>query len=180
MWLDRLENEPFLPATWLRHQHRDAYWQHGSGCEDFSRIKAATLAIGGWGDAYKNAVPWKPEELRPPRHVRRVEQDLQAGTTTLVIEDDFGAFRDTGHGLITGSVARERWTIQPDDPLSARGETHWTQTLARDGWSIRTETFADMWSDATTFHLRGRIEAYESGRRVFERDFTDAIPRDHL
>ncbi len=56
MWLDRLENEPFLPATWLSHQTRDAYWKRGSVCEDFSRIKAATLAVGGWGDAYKNAV----------------------------------------------------------------------------------------------------------------------------
>ena len=56
MWLDRLENEPFLPATWLRHQTRDEYWKHGSVCEDFSTIKAKVLAIGGWGDAYKNTV----------------------------------------------------------------------------------------------------------------------------
>ena len=57
MWLQRLENEPFLPSVWLRHQRRDAYWQHGSVCEDYSAIKAKVLAIGGWGDAYKNAVP---------------------------------------------------------------------------------------------------------------------------
>ena len=44
MWLDRLENEPFLPAVWLKHQRRDAYWKRGSVCEDFSAIKAATLA----------------------------------------------------------------------------------------------------------------------------------------
>jgi putative CocE/NonD family hydrolase len=56
MWLGRLENEPFLPAVWLRHQTRDAYWRRGSVCEDFSLIGAATLAVGGWGDAYKNAV----------------------------------------------------------------------------------------------------------------------------
>ncbi|MEM9638383.1 MAG: CocE/NonD family hydrolase, partial [Pseudomonadota bacterium] len=57
LWLHRLENEPFLPSVWLRHQRRDAYWQHGSVCEDYSTIKAKVLAIGGWGDAYKNAVP---------------------------------------------------------------------------------------------------------------------------
>ena len=56
MWLDRLEHEPFLPAVWLKHQRRDAYWKRGSVCEDFSAIKAATLAVGGWGDGYKNAV----------------------------------------------------------------------------------------------------------------------------
>jgi len=54
MWLDRLENEPFLPSTWLRHQTRDDYWKHGSVCEDFSAIKAKVLVLGGWGDAYKN------------------------------------------------------------------------------------------------------------------------------
>lgn len=63
MWLERLENEPFLPAVWLRHQKRDAYWQHGSVCEDYNRIKAKVLAIGGWGDAYKNAVPQLVEAL---------------------------------------------------------------------------------------------------------------------
>ena len=30
MWMERLEAEPFLAADWLEHQHRDAYWKHGS------------------------------------------------------------------------------------------------------------------------------------------------------
>lgn len=57
LWLERLENEPFLPAVWLKHQRRDSYWRHGSVAENYSAIKAKVLAIGGWGDAYKNAVP---------------------------------------------------------------------------------------------------------------------------
>jgi len=51
-WLERLENMPFLASTWLRHQHRDAYWKHGSVCEDYSAIKAAVLSVGGWHDGY--------------------------------------------------------------------------------------------------------------------------------
>ena len=66
MWLERLENEPHLLEPWLEHQHRDDYWKHGSVCEDFSAIKAATLAIGGWGDAYKNAVQKLVENLDAP------------------------------------------------------------------------------------------------------------------
>ena len=66
VWLARLEAEPFLPSTWLRHQTRDTYWQHGSVCEDYSAIKAAVLAVGGWGDAYKNAVPTLVENLKAP------------------------------------------------------------------------------------------------------------------
>ncbi|MCB2076182.1 MAG: CocE/NonD family hydrolase, partial [Novosphingobium sp.] len=30
--------------------------KHGSVCEDYDAIEAAVLAVGGWGDAYKNAV----------------------------------------------------------------------------------------------------------------------------
>jgi predicted acyl esterase len=55
-WMERLENEPFLAAMWLKHQRRDDYWKHGSVCEDYSRITAAVLAVGGWNDAYSNAV----------------------------------------------------------------------------------------------------------------------------
>ncbi|MGB3148912.1 MAG: CocE/NonD family hydrolase [Paracoccaceae bacterium] len=66
MWKERLEAEPFLPELWLRHQRRDAYWKHGSVCEDYSAIKAAVLAIGGWGDAYKNAVPELVENISAP------------------------------------------------------------------------------------------------------------------
>ncbi|MEP5154352.1 CocE/NonD family hydrolase, partial [Planktotalea sp.] len=66
IWLDRLENEPFLAAHWLEHQTRDGYWQHGSVCEDFSALKAATLAVGGWGDAYKNAPAQLIENLDAP------------------------------------------------------------------------------------------------------------------
>jgi putative CocE/NonD family hydrolase len=63
MWLERLEAEPFLPALWLRHQSRDAYWKQGSVIEEYSALKAKVLAIGGWGDSYKNAVPQLVEAL---------------------------------------------------------------------------------------------------------------------
>ena len=63
MWRDRLEAEQFLPHIWLNHQNRDAYWKHGSICEDYKAITAATLAIGGWGDAYKNAVSHLVENI---------------------------------------------------------------------------------------------------------------------
>ena len=57
MWLERLNAEPLLAIDWLQHPHRDAYWKRGSVCEDIGAIQAAVLAIGGWNDAYTNAVP---------------------------------------------------------------------------------------------------------------------------
>ena len=54
IWLDRLENLPNMIAPWLMNATRDTYWKHGSVCEDFSRINAAVLCIGGWHDGYRN------------------------------------------------------------------------------------------------------------------------------
>ncbi|NDW44406.1 CocE/NonD family hydrolase [Ruegeria sp. PrR005] len=64
MWLERLRAQPFLPEIWLQHQTRDAYWQHGSICEDFMAVKTPTLAISGWGDSYMNTVPQLVDNLQ--------------------------------------------------------------------------------------------------------------------
>lgn len=56
MWFNRLENTPPYVHTWLAHQTRDEFWQHGSVCENYAAIEAPVYAIGGWGDAYTNAV----------------------------------------------------------------------------------------------------------------------------
>lgn len=66
MWQERLENlRPWL-TTWLEHPHRDAYWQHGSVCEDISRVSVPVLAVSGWADGYSNAVLRLVEHLSGP------------------------------------------------------------------------------------------------------------------
>ena len=67
MWMNRLENEPFLLLDWLKHPHRDGYWKHGSVCENYLNIKVPVLAVGGWNDAYSNAIPRLMKNLRVPR-----------------------------------------------------------------------------------------------------------------
>ncbi|MFJ9099595.1 CocE/NonD family hydrolase [Streptomyces sp. NPDC102405] len=69
MWLGRLEQvDPFI-HTWLDHQTRDAYWRHGSVCEDYGAIDAAVLAVGGWHDPYRDTVLRLVEHL-PAERVR--------------------------------------------------------------------------------------------------------------
>ena len=65
-WIERIETLPFLAARWLDHPARDAYWRHGSVCEDWQAIEAAVLAIGGWADAYVNAPPALAANLSAP------------------------------------------------------------------------------------------------------------------
>jgi uncharacterized protein len=66
MWVQRLDGSPPFLAAWLQHQLRDDYWKHGSVCEDYGAIEAATYAIGGWADAYTNAVPRLVANLKAP------------------------------------------------------------------------------------------------------------------
>ncbi|NUR44068.1 MAG: CocE/NonD family hydrolase [Streptomyces sp.] len=71
LWLERLEHvDPFI-HTWLDHQTRDAYWRHGSVCEDYGAIDAAVLAVGGWHDPYRDTVLRLVEHL-PPDRVRGI------------------------------------------------------------------------------------------------------------
>lgn len=67
MWLRRLENVPLFFELWLQHQRRDAYWKHGSVCEDYAAIQCPVYAVGGWTDAYTNAIPRLLERLTVPR-----------------------------------------------------------------------------------------------------------------
>ena len=124
------------------------------------------------------APAWATKTLREASNSRITKIDQATGETTLEIHDDFGEVEDLDHGLINGSVAREWWTIRPDDPLSASGRTHWTDTNRRGDWSVRTETYSSMTSDQDNFYLSARIEAYEGDELVFEKDMTKTIARD--
>ncbi len=123
---------------------------------------------------------WPHETLRAPDFRRWSETDAVTGIVTLHVIDDFGKTRDLDHGLITGSVATKTWSIHPDDSVSARASTHWVDEIDRDGLLLRTVTSAEMWSDATHFHLSARLIADENGKVIHERDVSQSILRDHI
>jgi putative CocE/NonD family hydrolase len=66
VWLERLREMPHFAADWASHQTRDAFWKHGSVCEDYSALRAHVLAIGGWHDNYMNAPAHLVENLNKP------------------------------------------------------------------------------------------------------------------
>ena len=116
------------------------------------------------------------EELRPDHHLREFDEGPD-GTLQMHIVDDFGKHRDRSHGLITGTIARETYSIHPDDPLSAHAAAHWTEELERDGWSVRTETRSEMRADETHFHLKASLEAHHNDKLVFEKSWDESIER---
>jgi hypothetical protein len=140
-----------------------------------------TNSAHGWTFPVPEAAdPWQTEELRKENHIRRQETDMVTGIVSLVIEDDFGKVRDLEHGLINGSVARERWSIHPDDPLSAKGWCHWTDELERDDIHLRTEAECEMTSDMTHFHLNATLRAFENEKEIFFKEVRESIPRHHI
>jgi len=56
IWLDRMERTPPFVESWVAHQRRDEFWRQGSVCEDFAAITCPVYMVGGWTDAYRNAI----------------------------------------------------------------------------------------------------------------------------
>ncbi|MBM4409262.1 MAG: CocE/NonD family hydrolase [Chloroflexi bacterium] len=67
-WDEHLAAEPWL-LNWIGHQTYDDYWKHGSLCEDYGAVGAATCLIGGWRDDYANCNLRAFEHLRCPKKV---------------------------------------------------------------------------------------------------------------
>ncbi|RDC74952.1 CocE/NonD family hydrolase [Rhodovulum sp. 12E13] len=67
MWMGRLEGSGLWLKNWLAHQTRDAFWKHGSICEDWSAIRIPVYAVSGWPDGYCRAVFRLMENLQGPR-----------------------------------------------------------------------------------------------------------------
>jgi len=129
----------------------------------------------------EHAAPWAHRVIRPARAVRRIEEDLLAGTVALVVETDEGAQENLTHGLIGDEWMTERWEIRPDDPLSARAVHVWEQVRARGDWRIRTRAEAEMTGTARHLRMTARLVAWEGAPgaevEVFRRDWDEEVPR---
>lgn len=67
MWVNRMKNTPPFAEAWVGHQRRDAFWQHGSVCENYADVECAVYAVGGWADGYTNTVTRLLENLSCPK-----------------------------------------------------------------------------------------------------------------
>ena len=136
--------------------------------------------------------PFEPPEAAPPddvedvhrgglRRERRVDPTTgEVSTTTWIDVEPDGEPSRTRYpalALESGHAIVERFSIRPDDPLSARAEVRQTIVLARAAGEVRVETRLELSADAERFHLRGALMALENGREVFERNYRADPPR---
>jgi len=116
----------------------------------------------------------------PTRAARRIEHDLLTGARSLIVESATGPMVNADHGLTTEEALFERWTIRPDDPLSALTEITWKQRLGRGEWQVETSVEAEMRSDRHHLHMKAKLVATEAGHVIFEREFEEKVARDHV
>ncbi|MGW2958906.1 CocE/NonD family hydrolase [Streptomyces sp. NPDC001220] len=154
MWRERLDAlQPFL-HTWLDHQERDAYWRHGSVCEDYTAIDAAVLAVGGWHDPYRDTVLRLVEHL-PADRVRGLigpwshqypDRGLPPGPAIGFLQETLRWWdqhlKDTDTGVLREPLLRA-WINDPVPPATSYdtmpgrwvGESNWPSSQVT--WSER-------------------------------------------
>jgi hypothetical protein len=129
---------------------------------------------------------WEPAEIAPPLAVeqltepyarRTVERD--AATGAVVLSYAFGGGRRRlPNGVEIQDDYLERFHIVEGDPLSARVETEHAIELARGAHRSRVEARSAMRSDAETFHVESRVDAFDSGEPFASSERRKTIPRD--
>ena len=123
------------------------------------------------------ASPWSRKIIKEPSYSNKIITDQMTNAVTIEIFDDYGIVEDNNHGLQIGTVVREAFSIHPNDPLCASGHIHWTQTLARNKWNIRTEAYTSLTSDKNNFYMTAKIKAFEEEKLIFEKEFKETIKR---
>jgi hypothetical protein len=122
--------------------------------------------------------PLATTAYEPARTERVVRHDVSSGEVTLDWVQDSGRYRFDDVDLTVHTMATDRYTIRPDDPLSARVEIAWTVRLARGDWRVETRTRTVLTATKGTFELDATLEAFEGDQSVHTERWERSIPRD--
>jgi hypothetical protein len=79
--------------------------------------------------------------------------------------------------LRIGYTLSKCFEIDEDDPLSATEIITQRATLTRGDWRVIVRMSMTQTCDATSFYIRGRLEADEGDTRFHQRDFDVSVPR---
>ena len=160
---------PSPKATNLTLQLQDAYFS--MPVHDGSGLMQRDL-----GTAYVPPVQ-AVENRRPAAQKRTTHVDAATGGVSTLIEDDFGEDLLVDYDLVLGQICRERHSVLPDDPHSARSECTWHTHQQRGTWDLHTHVELIATSDAHYFYLEAGIVAYEGDAKVFEKRWQECIER---
>lgn len=116
--------------------------------------------------------------LRPGSATRRLERDMASATTLMEVVLDEGAARIDEIGVIIEQSKTLQYRISDDDPTSARARVLMALLQTNDsGWNTRVETRCAVSCSREAFFVEADLQAFESGRRIFSRSWSQTIPR---
>ncbi|MGQ4407752.1 CocE/NonD family hydrolase, partial [[Kitasatospora] papulosa] len=120
-----------------------------------------------------------PVTLDEQRPERLVVRDVAKGEWRLEVDPRYGGTRVYPDGLEFTEDALETYTIQQDDPLSARARSDWTIRLHRPemSWDVRVETRSELSADADDFITSNEVVCRDGDEIVFHRTWEKRIPR---
>ncbi len=120
------------------------------------------------------------ERVREPEPGRfRIERDLASGRVAYVREEDEGITRSPDNGWTWGGRTRREFAIHPRDPLSASAQMQGLHCWGRAGdLDVEVGTSQIMTAAREHFEVQASVEARESGAVVFERSWSERIPRE--
>ena len=79
------------------------------------------------------------------------------------------------------STNLQRYTVHPDNPLSAKAEYEWVWNYSRGtDWKTRTLTRTMISCDENNFYVHTESIAWEGEQEVFNETTDNAYPRDHF
>ena len=107
--------------------------------------------------------------------------DPETGNHSLEIYSDNGKVRFEGNQLVMASTNLQRYTVHPDNPLSAKAEYEWVWDYSRStDWKTRTFTRSVMTCDEHKFYVHTESVAWEDGQEVFNKTTEKAYARDYF
>ena len=138
-----------------------------------------TDGLDGFGTP--EAVPPIPStRRRPGDHRWSVHRDMATDRFSLEILKDGGILHLDDIDLDMTRKAHEVYEAVGEDHTSVSGRTAWTMRFSRGDWHTRTETCTVLDCTEDEFRVHATLDAYESGERIFSREWTEHIPRDHV
>ncbi|MFP4239086.1 MAG: CocE/NonD family hydrolase [Rhodosalinus sp.] len=153
---------------------------HTAGC-------ALDLPLRPWSEADGRLPDFGPPEAAPPPETEtraphdpcfEIAEDAVTGRWQMRLTDGIGTIRFADHDLTLHAEGAERYTIAPDDPLSATAEARWQHALSRGDWRISSTTWTRLTADATHFRIEAHVEVFEGDAPVHEEQWDERLPRD--
>jgi hypothetical protein len=128
----------------------------------------------------ETAMPFSSVKLRAGHEDARIITAVDTGIVTLEEVRDSGLVKIPEFGWEYGAATRRRFSIHPDDPLSAMANITWKKEYNRQDFHVSIAAETRLTVSKENLHLTATLDAYEGETRVFSRNWDCTIPRDHM